>query len=130
MILEDHIQHAHHSEGEPREPEDDRDQRDIRYLFGSKGFLDEGRRLFDLAEQLAIDFKTIQARTTDILQSEWIKVGTIEDSPPEIVTFTLAFDDFEDLRVFAYLNEVELDDLKPIHYGGVGSTTSRSRLGS
>ena len=78
-------------------------------MFGSKGFLDEGRRLFDLAEQAAADFKTIQTRTADFHQSEWGKIGVTEDSPAEIVSFTLAFDDFEDLRIFAYLNEVEPD---------------------
>lgn len=130
-------------EGEPHEPEDGRDQRDIRYLFGSKGFLDEGRRLFDLAEQLAAEFKTNQTRTADFLQSECKKVGSIEDSAAEIVAFTMAFDDFENLRIFAYLNEVEpdpdnllhgyweveLDAFTPNHYGGVVSTISRSRLG-
>ncbi|HCQ03605.1 MAG TPA: hypothetical protein DIT99_24255, partial [Candidatus Latescibacteria bacterium] len=61
--------------------------------------------------------------------SEWKKIGSIEDSSAEIVAFTLAFDDFEDLRIFANLNEVEpdpdnllygyweveLDTFKPIH---------------
>jgi len=114
------------------------------YLFGSKGLLDEGLRLFDLAEQVAADFKTIQTRTADFLQSEWKKIGSIEDSSAEIVAFTLAFDDFENLRIFAYLNEVEpdpdnllygyweveLDTFKPIHYGGVVSAIPQSRLGS
>jgi hypothetical protein len=55
----------------------------------------------------------------------------------------MAFDDFENLRIFAYLNEVEpdpdnllhgyweveLDAFTPNRYGGVVSTISRSRLG-
>ena len=38
-----------------------------------------------------------------------------ENSPAEIVAFTLAFDDFEDLRIFAYLNEVEPDPDNLLH---------------
>ena len=109
-----------------------------------KAFLTKVRRLFDLAEQVAADFKTIQTRTADFHQSEWGKIGVTEDSPAEIVAFTLAFDDFEDLRIFAYLNEVEpdpdnllygyweveLDAFKPIHYGVVVSAIPQSRLGS
>ena len=56
--------------GEPHEPGDGRDERGIRYLFGSAGFLNEGRRLFDLAECLSHNFDAIQERTAAFLVSE------------------------------------------------------------
>ena len=125
--------------GEPHEPGDGRDERGIRYLFGSAGFLNEGRRLFDLAECLSHNFDAIQERTTAFLVSEWKKTGSVEDGPAKIVTFTQAVDDFEEPHIFAYLNEVEPDfdnllygywdvELKnftPVRYGGVVSTISK-----
>jgi|GEM_PF-6254997 len=72
------------------------------------------------------------------------KTGSVEDGPTKIVNFTLAFDDFEEPRIFSCPNEVEpefdnllygyweveLKDFTPVRYGGAVSTISEIPLDS
>ena len=120
-------------EGEADQPRIGEDERGIRYFFkypnqhrqsgrtvaGAEYRIEgyaipegkNGRRLFDLAEEISARFPDISREVCAFLKTEWEKVLAHEEIDPAIIQFDLTFEDnWEQIKVVAVLDDNHPDN--------------------
>ena len=120
-------------DGEAGQPEMGEDKRGIRYVFqypdqqrrsgrtaaGAEYRIEgyaipegkNGRRLFDLAEEISARFPDISREVCAFLKTEWEKVLAHEEIDPAIIQFDLTFEDnWEQIKVVAVLDDNHPDN--------------------